>query len=114
MRVVLQRSKASKVTIDGKDYAKVMFVIGLEHDNYKENIEVTTKLNKIITHEYPTLSRGIYKKEGKGVDGIYNQDISKNTILIEIGGVDNNITEVFNTLEVLSKAICELIGDNNE
>lgn len=105
---------ATKVTIDGKDYAKVMFVIGLEHDNYKENIEVTTKLNKIIKDKYPTLSRGIYKKEGKGVDGIYNQDISKNTILIEIGGVDNNITEVFNTLEVLSKAICELIGDNNE
>ena len=33
------------------------------------------------------------KKEGELVDGIYNQDISGNSVLIEVGGVDNNIDE---------------------
>lgn len=105
------KGDVTKVNIDGKSYAKIMFVIGLEHDNYKDNLAVSSKLNKIITDRYPKISRGIYKKEGKGVDGIYNQDISKNTILIEVGGVDNSIEEVFNTLEVLSEAIVKLVGE---
>ena len=45
---------------------------------------------------------GIYKKEGEKVDGIYNQDISPNSMLIEIGGNQNNINEVFNTIEALT------------
>ncbi len=103
-------SKYTSVTIDGKDYAKIMFVVGLEHDNYQKNLDTANKLNNIITSKYPNLSRGIYKKEGKGVDGIYNQDISPNVILIELGGIENNIEEVLNTLEVLSSSIKQLVG----
>ena len=51
---------------------------------------------------YPGLSKGILKKSGKDVNGIYNQDISENVILIEVGGVDNNINEVLNTVNALS------------
>ena len=67
-----------------------------------ENIEV---LDDIANKYYPGLSRGIYKKEGPGVDGIYNQDISSNSILIELGGVDNNIDEVLNTTEAISNIL---------
>lgn len=102
--------KYTKVTIEDKDYAKIMFVVGLEHKDYAKNLETAEKLNKIITSKYPTISRGIYKKQGKGVDGIYNQDISPNTILIELGGIDNTIEEVLNTIEVLTDAIKTLVG----
>ena len=63
------------------------------------------KINDIANKYYPGLSRGIYKKEGPGVDGIYNQDISSNSILIELGGVDNNIDEVLNTTEAISNIL---------
>jgi len=102
----------TKVTIGDKTYAKVMFVVGLEHDNYEQNLKTANTLNDIITKKYKNLSRGIYKKQGKGVDGIYNQDISKNVILIEVGGVDNTIEEVFNTLNVLSESIKEMVNSN--
>lgn len=91
--------------INGKTYARVLFVVGLEHSNYQENLDNVSRFNVLCEKYYPNLSRGIYKKEGKGVNGIYNQDINGNVILIELGGVDNNINEVFNTIEALSNVI---------
>lgn len=115
----LHRDSVSKelttVSINDKTYAKVLFVVGLEHDNYKSNLELATNINNLINKYYPNLSRGILKKEGKGVDGIYNQDLSSNSMLIEVGGVDNNIEEVFNTIEALSIVLNYYInGDENE
>ena len=84
----------STVTINGKNYAKVLFVIGLENENYKQNLKVTEEINNLILKKYPTLTRGIYKKEGPGVDGVYNQDLNPNIILLELGGYQNTISEV--------------------
>ena len=69
-------------TIDGKSYARVMFLVGLEHDNYNANLKVATDINNLIKAKYPSLTRGIYKKSGPGVNGIYNQDFNSNCILI--------------------------------
>lgn len=95
----------STVSINNKNYAKILFVVGLEHDNYQSNLDNMEKINKISEKYYPGLSRGIYKKSGRGVNGIYNQDINPNTILIEVGAVENNIEEVFNTMEALSNIL---------
>lgn len=94
---------------DGKEYARILFVIGLDHVNYHKNLDLSTKLNNFIKKDYPGISRGILKKSGKNVNGIYNQDLSPNSILIEIGGVDNTIEQVYNTCEVLAKKISEYI-----
>jgi len=101
----------STVTIDNKNYAKVMFVVGKEHANYEVNLELANKLNTMIVKNYPTLSRGVIGKSGSGVNGIYNQDLSNNTVLIELGGQENTITEVLNTIEILSSIIKEYINE---
>ena len=95
----------STVTINNKSYAKILFVLGLEHDNYQKNLDTMNKINTLTEKYYPGLSRGIYKKSGAGVNGIYNQDINENVILIELGAVENNIEEVFNTVEALSNVL---------
>ena len=107
--------KSSTTTnIGGKEYAKILFVVGLEHDNYMANLKTSEEVNSLVNKYYPSLSKGILKKEGIGVDGIYNQDISPNSILIEVGGVDNNIDEVLNTIQALSNVISYYInGENN-
>ncbi len=97
--------KSSTVTINNKNYAKVLFVVGLEHKNYKSNLELANKLNNLIKEKYPSLTRGVLKKQGKYVNGIYNQDLSKNVILIECGGYKNTIDEVNNTLDIISEII---------
>ena len=95
---------------DGKQYAKLLFVVGLEHDNYEYNLELANNLNKALENKVPGISRGISKKEGLGVNGIYNQDFSNNSILIEIGGVDNNILEVSNTINIFGEVLATFIN----
>lgn len=104
---------ASTVTINDKEYAKVLFVIGMEHENYESNLEVATSLNNIIKEKYPSLTRGIITKSGKNVNGIYNQDLNPNSILIECGGYKNSFSEVVNTINLLSQIIKEYLNGRN-
>ncbi|MEG1288097.1 MAG: stage II sporulation protein P [Bacilli bacterium] len=97
--------------ISGVKYAKLMFVIGLEHPNYASNLKMAERINELLKSVNVSLSRGIMKKEGPGVNGIYNQDFSEHSILIEVGGQYNSIEEINNTLKVLSKVIFEYITE---
>lgn len=97
------------ITIGDKTYAKIIFLIGLENPEYSKNLNFASAINKKIEESYPGLSKGIYQKGGVGVNGIYNQDFSPNTILIEIGGVDNHVEEVMNTTTVLASILSEVI-----
>ena len=94
---------------DNKAYARIMFVVGLEHDNYEPNLEMAYKLSEMVNERVPNLCRGVLKKEGPGVNGIYNQDFSPNSMLIEIGGVDNNIIQVSNTIHILGEVLYSYI-----
>ena len=96
------------------EYAKVLFVVGLDHDNYEPNLEFSENLCIKINDQVSDLCRGVMKKSGKGVNGIYNQDFNNFTILIEIGGEKNKISEVNKTMEVIAKALYNFIGDSNE
>lgn len=99
------------VVIDDKEYAKVLFIVGLENNNYKYNLEFTEKIVNKLDEKYPNLCKGIYKKQGAGVNGVYNQDFSPKTILIEIGGYENNTTEVLNTCLAFKEVFMEVINE---
>lgn len=101
----------STTNIDGMECAKIMFVVGKEHDNYLKNLEFTKKLNDLIKEKYPTITRGVLEKEGKNVNGIYNQDLGSNIMLIEVGGNYNNIVEVMNTLDIIIPIIGDYINE---
>ncbi|MCI7241817.1 MAG: stage II sporulation protein P [Bacilli bacterium] len=113
----IHRDSVSKevatININNKNYARILFVVGLEHDNYQKNLDNMNALNKLCEKYYPGLSRGIYKKSGPGVNGIYNQDINEFTMLIEVGSYTNTIDEVFNTIEALSNILYKYIKGEN-
>ncbi len=94
---------------NNKKYAKIMFVLTTKHKNYKENKIVVEKLNEMINKKYNGLSRGIMNRN----DVIFNQDLSSRAMLIELGGVDNTIEEINNTLEVLASILSEYIKEEN-
>jgi stage II sporulation protein P len=108
-------SKYEKTTaeINGEKYARLLFVIGLDNKDYELNMKMANKLRQLIEDYNKDLFRGIMKKSGKGVNGIYNQDFNPNTILIEVGGQYNSIEEVNNTLKVLAKILANYIEDDN-
>ena len=99
------------LVINGKSYAKILFVLGLDNPNYYENKKNMEKMNNYLNQHYPGVSKGILEKKGSGVDGVYNQDIDKNVILIEIGGVENNYDEVNNSTEIIALMLYHIIGD---
>ena len=103
--------EASTIEYDGKKYAKVLFVVGKDYDSYEKNLELANKLNDIFKSYIPNISRGVIVKGGSNVNGIYNQDLNQNIVLIECGGSENTIDEVINTINVLSNVIKDYLGD---
>lgn len=101
-------SKSMSTYVGKKNnYAKILFVIGGENKNYKKNYSLAKEINDRIYKKYPKICRGIIVKTGKNVNGVYNQNISKNIILIEIGGNNNSFKEVKNTIDLIGP----IIGD---
>ncbi len=100
------------ITINDKNYAKTIFLIGTENPNYQENLEFTTRINNKLNEKYPNLSKGIYQKGGDGVNGVYNQDNSKYTLLVEIGGPENKIDEVLNSTLAFCECFLEVLKEN--
>lgn len=100
------------LTVDGKSYAKILFIVGLENSNYQENLDFTNKISDLLNQKVKGLSKGIYKKEGPLVNGVYNQDFSNRVILIELGGNENTIDEVYRSLIVLGEILDEVIKND--
>lgn len=106
------KKDAGTIKIQGKNYAKTLFVVGQENPSYEQNLALANNLSNKINNKYPNLNRGVIKKQGAGVNGVYNQDISPNSMLIEIGGYQNNFEEVMNTVNALADILYEYIkGD---
>lgn len=103
-----QRRKRTLKEIDGKKYARVLFVIGKGNKNHVKNYELAEQFHNKLQEMYPGLSRGIYYPKGEGVNGVYNQDISPHALLIEVGGVDNTFEEMNLTAKALAKAFAEI------
>ncbi|MBT2669165.1 stage II sporulation protein P [Bacillus sp. ISL-4] len=103
-----QRKAVTTTTIQGKEYARLFFIVGKEHKNFEKNLEYAKEINKKFEEKYPGLSRGVFIKGKDEGNGIYNQDISDKSLLVEFGGVDNNLTELSNTI----KAFAEVFSDN--
>ena len=107
-------SKYDKTTteINGEKYVRLLFVVGLDNKNYEPNLLLAEKLKEKIKKYNENLYRGIMKKSGAGVNGVYNQDFDSNVMLIEVGGQYNNISEVNNTLKVLANILAEYIKED--
>lgn len=104
----------STVIINNKRYARTLFLLGLDNKDYKNNEEYIVKLDNWLNKNYKGLSRGIYRKRGKGVNGVYNQDFSPLCFLIEVGGEENTYEEVENTIDVIAEMLKEFIGGKIE
>lgn len=103
------RKDVTTVTINNKSYARVFFVVGKASANFEQSYALAESLNEAIESQYPGISRGVLAKGLDQGNGVYNQDLAKNSILIELGGVDNDMKELKNTIEALAKVISDHI-----
>ncbi len=98
---------ATTIEINGKLYGKLYFIIGENNKNYKKNEALAMEIHRRIEEKYPGLSKGIYKKSY-----VFNQDLSPNSMLIEIGGHQNRLEELYNTAEVLAEIFAEFYWED--
>lgn len=107
------RSKTT-TTIRGTDYAQVFFIIGHRNPNWKQNEEFASRIQERLEKDYPGLSRGIWGKTAATGNGEYNQSVSPDSVLIEIGGKDNTLKECYRTADALAEVIADLYWENQD
>jgi stage II sporulation protein P len=101
-------------TINGKDYAQVLFIIGQKNPNWELNEQFATKIHEGMEKKLPGISRGIWGKSAHDGNAEYNQSLSPNNILIEIGGPYNTIEECNRTVDLLAHVIADLYLDSEK
>lgn len=102
--------RTTTVTIDGVDYAQLYFIIGQGNPNWEQNERLASDIHNRLEEAYPGISRGVWSKQaGSGNNGEYNQSFSPGSLLIEVGGVENSLEEVYRTIDVLAKVLADVI-----
>ncbi|MGN7311812.1 stage II sporulation protein P [Alkalicoccobacillus gibsonii] len=94
-------------TINGVDYARAMLVVGGNNPDAEFNTKMAEELDSLLEKKYPGLSRGVLYKEGASTNGVFNQDLSPQMMLVEVGGVENTLEETYHTAEALADVISE-------
>lgn len=97
--------------IDGKSAAQVMTVLGtdgrgLPHKFWRDNLNLGVKFAKKMNDLYPGLSRGIDLKLGR-----FNQFLSKNAMLIEVGSNGNTVDETLESSKYIARTIAEVLKE---
>jgi stage II sporulation protein P len=106
-----QKKDLTTVTIDGKAYAQVYFIIGHKNPNWEKNEAFANQIHNLMESKYPGISRGVWSKSANSGHAEYNQSFSANSILIEIGGPENTLEESYRTIDILGGAISEIFWD---
>ena len=96
---------APKVKIGDEYAAQIMFVIGtdgngLEHNNWRKNLEFAIKVQKIGNDMYPGLFKPIIVRNAR-----YNQHLSGAATIIEFGATGNTLEECEVSAKYLSKVL---------
>jgi stage II sporulation protein P len=94
-------------TINGKQYARLFFIVGKENKNFEKNLAIAKELNSALEEKYPGISRGVFVKTKAEGNGVYNQDLTERAMLLEFGGVENNLVELYNSTEAFAEIFAE-------
>lgn len=102
----------STIQINGKNYAKILFVVGGENKNYKQNYDLANTISDLVNQKYKNLSRGVIVKTEEKGNGVYNQDLSNKIILLELGCNNSSFDEVENTIKLIVPIIGEYLYES--
>ncbi|MCA0754619.1 stage II sporulation protein P [Paenibacillus sp. N4] len=109
-----QSRKYTTVDIGGKSYAQVYFIIGHRNPDWEKNEAFATKIHQALDKKYPGISRGIWGKTAATGNAEYNQSLAPDSVLIEIGGVDNTLEESYRTADALAEVIADIYFEDEK
>jgi len=97
---------------DGEDAAQVMLVVGssgggAEHPNWQNNLALALRLQAQLAEDWGDLARPVVLRSSR-----YNQDLLPGSLLVEVGGHGNTLTEALRGgrrfAESVSRVLLEL------
>ena len=94
-----------KAKVGSTNVAKVMIVLGMDHKNSGKNLKFADKVNNQFDKMYPSICLGVTKREPYR----YNQWLSSNSILFEVGSNLNNLQDSKNTAKLMGRVVGEVI-----
>lgn len=97
--------ESSVVNVEGKDYAKMMFVLGSLSKNYNTVTTLSNTLTQLVSNQNASVM-----KQPMPIQATFNQECYENMVLIEIGSESNKYEEVKNSTTLLAKAIVQYFG----
>ena len=105
------RSDGTKVKVssevEGNKTAQCMFVVGtnseLTHDNWQENLKLAAKIQNKANQMYPDFMRPINLRSER-----FNQQLSKGSIIIEVGSNGNTLNEAVYSAKLMGNVIASL------
>ena len=91
--------------IDGKTAAQVMIICGcMNVPQYRYNLRLASRLQGIMETNYPGLTRPILFDERN-----YNQELTKGSILLEMGSHANSLDEALYSGELVGECLKQLV-----
>lgn len=106
-------AKKQTVLIDGKESAKLLFVMGngqrIPNPHWRENYAFARQIANRLDEKYPGLVKAVRLK-----DGCYNQNLSPKVVLIEVGSDKNTLEEALAAARSLGEVLAELILETND
>ncbi|MDD2375868.1 MAG: stage II sporulation protein P [Clostridia bacterium] len=96
---------APKVNIKGINVAQCMFVIGVGTDKsrnpyYLDNLSLAIQIQLLADKIYPGLFRPMLIR-----NSVYNQDLNRYSLLIEVGATGNTLDEAYYTTRCISNLL---------
>ena len=105
--------ESSLTTINGKQVARIMLVVGTNarnnHPNWMKNYLFAQQVGKQMEKMYPGLLKKIITKRGR-----YNQDLHPHAMLVEIGSTENTTEEAKRSAELFAEVIAAMVKGTDQ
>lgn len=103
---------AITVNLNDENVAKFMFVMTKGNPHFSANMENVNGMVDIANELFPGMSKNImYRNRGISY---YNQDLSENALLMEVGSYINTLDEAKNSTKYIARIIAELFNKQTE
>lgn len=91
-------------TIEGQQAARILIVIGSRgNPHWETNYCVARQLHDLLEQHYPGISRGVMIRH----DARFNQHLLPGSLLVELGSVENTLSESLVSARLLAQVINE-------
>ncbi|MGE8036793.1 stage II sporulation protein P [Lysinibacillus sp. KCTC 33748] len=104
------KRRDSTIEIKGKDYARIKLEVSKTSGNYETNKKFATQLHEQLEKLYPGLSIGVVEK-GVNPQNTYNQDLHDNSVLLEVGSIENTLEETYRTMDVFAQVLKAILEE---